>query len=122
MKCRLVCIALSSAALCVPALAADYPEERGSVPSAVPPSPDESGRVNNVPQWNVARTPATAADFFAHYDANRDGVVSWAEAQSDADLVRVFARADQNADGALTPGEFQNAAVLAHREAAGPRG
>jgi len=33
------------------AAAVDYPEEYGVVPSAIPPSPDESGLVRNVPAW-----------------------------------------------------------------------
>jgi len=37
--------------VCASALAADDQEERGLVPSVVPPAPDESGRVNNVPAW-----------------------------------------------------------------------
>ena len=97
MKSRLqVCIALACAALNAPAFAVDYAEERGVVPAAVPPSPDETGKVSNVPQWNAARAPASVGDFFA--------------------------RADANADGALTPGEFQNAAILARSISPRPRG
>jgi hypothetical protein len=59
--------------------------------------------------------PGSPDDFFARYDANRDGVVSWEEAQQDPDLVQVFERADENHDGVLSPAEFANAAALAVR-------
>lgn len=124
MKTRLsISIALAFSALSASALAVDYAEERGVTPSVVPPAPDETGSVHNVPQWSTPRgRAATPAEFFARYDVNRDGVVSWAEAQADPDLVQVFARADINGDGMLTPGEFQDAAVLARGIAPFPRG
>jgi EF hand domain-containing protein len=112
------------------AAAIDYPEERGVVPSVIPPAPDETGRVNNVPQWRSV-TPVTPAapvaagnsidDYFARYDANHDGVITWNEAQVDPELVRAFNLADTNSDGVLTRAEFQEAAMIAihNRNAAG---
>ena len=116
---------LSSCALvfAASAFAVDYPEERGVVPSVVPPAPDESGVVNNIPAWRT--TPGADApraddrgvdSYFARYDTNRDGVISWEEAQQDADLISVFDRADSNGDRVLSRGEFQEAAVLAVNE------
>src|SRR5690348_3718617 len=78
------------------AAAIDYPEERGLVPSVIPPAPDETGRVNNVPQWRSVTPVAPVAagnsidDYFARYDANHDGVITWNEAQVDPELVRAF--------------------------------
>jgi EF hand domain-containing protein len=129
--------------LAASAFAVDYPEERGVVPSVIPPSPDESGVVNNVPRWrdvpsNQAAPLSSALDetgpaeiaagdrsvdsYFSRYDANHDGVVSWEEAQRDPDLARVFSRADANGDGVLTRAEFEDAAVLAVSESQGARG
>ena len=89
-------------------------------PSMVPPAPDETGRINNVPQWrSVAPAPVAANsidDYFARYDANHDGVITWNEAQVDPDLVRAFNLADANSDGVLTRAEFQDAATIAIRE------
>ena len=109
------------------AAANDYPEERGVVPSVVPPAPDETGRVNNVPVWRsvppgvstVTSTPPAARtidDYFARYDANHDGVITWNEAQVDPDLASAFNRADANSDGVLTRAEFQDAATIAVRD------
>ena len=98
------------------AAAVDYPEEYGVVPSAIPPSPDESGLVRNVPAWRSAASGNTVDDFFARYDTNRDGVISWNEAQADPDLARAFTRADANNDGALSRAEFGNAAIIAYNE------
>jgi len=109
------------------AAAIDYPEERGLVPSVIPPAPDETGRVNNVPQWRSVTPVAPVAagnsidDYFARYDANHDGVITWNEAQVDPELVRAFNLADTNSDGVLTRAEFQEAAMIAirNRNAAG---
>lgn len=120
-------IALGITAFCFAGSAAaiDYPEERGVVPSVVPPAPDETGRVNNVPQWRsvapVAPAAALAAnsaansidDYFARYDTNHDGIITTREAQVDPELAAVFNRADANTDGVLTRAEFQDAAVFA---------
>lgn len=124
---RFIALGVAALAFAGTAAAIDYPEERGIVPSIVPPAPDESGRVNNVPAWrSIAPAAAPAApvagagntvdDYFARYDTNRDGVVDWNEARVDPDLVRAFTSADANHDGALTRDEFQQAAVLAQQE------
>src|SRR4051812_5651759 len=101
---RITAIVLTATAFAAGnAAAVDYPEEYGVVPSAIPPSPDESGLVRNVPAWgssalnSAAVAPAPAAgntvdDFFARYDTNRDGVISADEAQADPDLARAFTR------------------------------
>jgi hypothetical protein len=102
----------SAFGLTATALAVDYPAEYGVVPSIVPPAPDETGRVNNVPTGVSSRAP-TVDEFFARYDTNRDGVISWEEARQDPDLVAAFARADADRDGRLTRGEFQDAARIA---------
>lgn len=103
-------------------MAIDYPEERGVVPAVVPPAPDETGRVNNVPEWRGFAPVAPAAgpaaansidDYFARYDTNHDGVITWNEAQVDPDLVSAFSRADANSDGVLTRSEFGDAAAIA---------
>jgi hypothetical protein len=125
---RFIALGIAAFSLAGPAMAIDYPEELGVVPSIVPPAPDETGRVNNVPQWrNVAPVAPPAAansidDYFARYDANHDGVITLGEAQVDPDLVRAFNRADANSDGILTRPEFQDAATIAiteHNSAAG---
>ena len=110
------------------ALAVDYPEERGLVPSTVPAAPDESGVVRNVPSWaNAPGGDTPLADdqsvdsYFARYDTNRDGMITWEEAQQDPDLARVFERADANGDRVLSRSEFQDAAVLAVNERNGQR-
>jgi len=119
---RFIALGIAAFSLAGPAMAIDYPEERGVVPSIVPPAPDESGRVNNVPQWSSLAPVAPAAkansidDYFARYDANHDGVITWNEAQVDPDLVRAFNRADANTDGVLTRAEFQDAATIAITE------
>jgi len=119
---RFIALGIAAFSLAGPAMAIDYPEERGVVPSIVPPAPDESGRVNNVPQWSglAPVAPGAAAnsidDYFARYDANHDGVITWNEAQVDADLARAFNRADANTDGVLTRAEFQDAAKIAITE------
>src|SRR5689334_24183660 len=76
---RFIALGIATFSLAGPAMAIDYPEERGLVPSVVPPAPDETGRVNNVPQWRtvtpVAPAPRAANsidDYFARYDANQD--------------------------------------------------
>ena len=115
-----ISIGLATAALSASAFAVDYPEERGVIPSVVPPAPDETGTVHNVPQWRGASAPSVS-DYFARYDVNRDGVVSWAEAQADADLVQVFQRSDVNRDGVLTFAEFHNAAIFANQRGYMPR-
>ena len=122
---RFIALGVAALSFAGPAAAIDYPEERGVVPSMVPPAPDETGRVNNVPQWgSVAPTAVPVApvaansidDYFARYDANHDGVITWNEAQVDPDLVRAFNLADANSDGVLTRAEFQDAATIAIRE------
>lgn len=129
---RFIALGVAALSFAGPAAAIDYPEERGVVPSMVPPAPDETGRVNNVPQWRsvtpVAPAPSAATvapapvaansidDYFARYDANHDGVITWNEAQVDPDLVRAFNLADANSDGVLTRAEFQDAATIAIRE------
>lgn len=119
---RFIALGVAALSFAGPAAAIDYPEERGVVPSMVPPAPDETGRVNNVPQWrSVAPVASTAPvnsidDYFARYDANHDGVITWSEAQVDPDLARAFNRADGNSDGVLTRAEFQDAATIAIRE------
>ena len=122
---RFIALAVSAFSFAGSAMAIDYPEERGVVPSVIPASPDETGRVNNVPQWRsvtpVAPVAAPVAansvdDYFARYDANHDGVITWNEAQVDADLVHAFNRADANSDGVLTRAEFQDAATIAATE------
>ena len=124
---RFIALGIATFSLAGPAMAIDYPEERGVVPSVIPPAPDETGRVNNVPQWrSVAPAAPVAAgnsidDYFARYDANHDGVITWNEAQVDPDLVRAFNLADANSDGVLTRAEFQEAAMIAvqNRNSAG---
>lgn len=120
---RFIALGVAALSFAGPAAAIDYPEERGIVPSVVPPAPDETGRVNNVPQWRTATPVAPAPraansidDYFARYDANHDGVITWNEAQVDADLAHAFNRADANSDGVLTRAEFQDAATIAIRE------
>ena len=122
---RFIALGVAALSFAGPAAAIDYPEERGVVPSVIPPAPDETGRVNNVPQWRSVApvTPAvpTAAgnsidDYFARYDANHDGVITWNEAQVDPDLAHAFNLADANSDGVLTRAEFQEAATIAIRE------
>ena len=119
---RFIALGIAAFSLAGPAMAIDYPEERGVVPSVIPPAPDETGRVNNVPQWRsvAPAAPSTAAnsvdDYLARYDANHDGVITWNEAQVDADLAHAFNRADANSDGILTRAEFQDAATIAIRE------
>ena len=119
---RFVVLGITALGFAGSAAAIDYPEERGVVPSLIPPAPDETGRVNNVPAWRsvAPAAPAAAAnsidDYFARYDANHDGVITWNEAQADADLVSAFNRADANTDGVLTRAEFQDAAVIAVNE------
>ena len=120
---RFIALGVAALSFAGPAAAIDYPEERGLVPSVVPPAADETGRVNNVPQWRtvtpVAPAPRAANsidEYFARYDANHDGVITWAEAQVDADLAHAFNRADANSDGVLTRAEFQDAATIAIRE------
>jgi len=119
---RFIALGIAAFSFAGPAMAIDYPEERGVVPSVIPPAPDETGRVNNVPQWRSVAPVAPAAsvaagnsidDYFARYDANHDGVITWSEAQVDPDLVRAFHRADANSDGVLTRAEFQDAATIA---------
>jgi hypothetical protein len=129
---RFIALGVAAVSFAGPAAAIDYPEERGVVPSVIPPAPDESGRVNNVPQWRsvtpVAPAPTAANsidDYFARYDANHDGVITWNEAQVDPDLAHAFDRADANSDGVLTRAEFQDAATIAirdHNSAAGDSG
>jgi len=124
---RFIALGIAAFSLAGPAMAIDYPEERGVVPSVIPPAPDETGRVNNVPQWrSVAPAAPVAAgnsidDYFARYDANHDGVITWNEAQVDPELVRAFNLADANSDGVLTRAEFQEAAMIAvqNRNSAG---
>jgi hypothetical protein len=118
---RFIALGIAAFSLAGPAMAVDYPEERGVVPSIVPPAPDETGRVNNVPQWRGVAPVAPAAansvdDYFARYDANHDGVITWNEAQVDPDLAHAFNRADANSDGVLTRAEFQDAARIAVTE------
>ena len=121
---RFIALGVAALSFAGPAAAIDYPEERGVVPSAIPPAPDETGRVNNIPQWRSVAPVTPAAplaansvdDYFARYDANHDGVISWSEAQVDPDLVRAFNLADANSDGVLTRAEFQDAATIAVRE------
>lgn len=119
---RFIALGIAAFSLAGPAMAIDYPEERGVVPSIIPPAPDETGRVNNIPQWrSVAPVAPVAAgnsvdDYFARYDANHDGVITWAEAQVDPELARAFNRADGNSDNVLTRAEFQDAAMIAARE------
>ncbi len=131
---RFIALGATLLSIAGPAAAIDYPEERGLVPSVVPPAPDETGRVNNVPQWRVTpgaptEAPVAAAnsidDYFARYDANHDGVITWSEAQVDPDLVHAFNRADANSDSVLTRAEFQDAAriaVMERNSAAGASG
>jgi hypothetical protein len=112
---RFIALGVAALSFAGPAAAIDYP-------AMVPSAPDETGRVNNVPQWRSV-TPVTPAapvaagnsidDYFARYDANHDGVITWSEAQVDPDLVRAFHRADANSDGVLTRTEFQDAATIA---------
>ncbi|HYL89202.1 MAG TPA: EF-hand domain-containing protein [Burkholderiales bacterium] len=124
---RFIALGIAAVSFAGTAAAIDYPEERGVVPSIVPPAPDETGRVNNVPAWrNLAPvSPAapigaaagnTVDDFFARYDTNRDGVIDQNEARIDPDLAGAFARADANHDGVLTRDEFQNAATIAQQD------
>ncbi len=131
---RFIALGVAAFAFAGTAAAIDYPEERGVVPSQIPPAPDETGTVHNVPAWrNVAPMTPNAAivapapgpiasaansvdDFFARYDTNRDGVVDWNEARVDPDLVRAFTRADANHDGVLTRAEFQDAAIIAQQD------
>ena len=121
---RFIALGVAAFAFAGTAAATDYPEERGVVPSLIPPAPDETGTVNNVPAWrNLAPvSPPSAAtgnsvdDFFARYDTNRDGVVDSSEARVDPDLMQAFATADANHDGVLTRAEFQDAAMIAARE------
>src|SRR5262245_44375389 len=74
-------VAVCALGLAGSALAADYPEERGVVPSVIPPAPDEAGIVRSPPRWEDQGTPVTPAAqggdidaYFVRYDANRDGV------------------------------------------------
>lgn len=120
--------ALAIGAAAASGLAADYPEERGVVPSIIPPAADETGRVNNIPAWrsrpaeSAYAAPAVPAyergsrevgAYFMRYDTNGDGVISLDEARQDPELMNVFARADANHDGVLDPTEFHQAAILA---------
>jgi hypothetical protein len=119
---RFIALGIAALSLAGPAMAIDYAEERGVVPSVIPPAPDETGRVNNVPQWRSVTPVAPVAagnsidDYFARYDANHDGLITWKEAQVDADLAHAFNRADANSDGVLTRAEFQDAATIAITE------
>ncbi len=123
---RFIALGVAAFAFAGTAAAVDYPEDRGVVPSIVPPAPDETGTVHNVPAWRgvapiapVAPTTIAANsvdDFFTRYDTNRDGVIDWNEARADPDLVRAFTRADANQDGALTRDEFQTAAIIAQQD------
>jgi hypothetical protein len=125
MKAGRILFAICALGAAASAVAVDYPEERGAVPSVIPPSPDEAGIVRNPPRWRDAVAPQDQASinaYFARYDVNRDGVVSWDEAQADPELVSVFTRADADGNGVLTPAEFQTAAVLAANERAARRG
>lgn len=129
MKAARILLSACALGLSASAFAVDYPEERGVVPSVVPPAPDESGTVNNIPAWRSspealagAQEPQPLASdrsvdsYFLRYDANRDGAITWDEAQQDPDLVAVFDRADANGDRILSRSEFQDAAVIAVNE------
>ena len=121
---RFIALGVAAFVFAGTAAAVDYPEERGVVPSLIPPAPDETGKVNNVPAWrNLApvSSPSVAAgntvdDFFARYDTNRDGVIDANEARIDPDLAGAFASADADHDGVLTRSEFQDAAIIAQQE------
>ena len=133
---RFIALGVAAFAFAGTAAAIDYPEDRGVVPSIVPPAPDETGTVHNVPAWQgvapvapetaiVAPAPGPVAsaaapnsvdDFFARYDTNRDGVIDANEARIDPDLAGAFASADADHDGVLTRSEFQDAAIIAQQE------
>ena len=127
MKAAKTLLAVCALGLSASAFAVDYPEERGVIPSVIPPAPDESGTVNNVPSWR-GDPGAPLADersvdsYFTRYDTDRDGVISYAEAQQDAELLSVFTAADANGDRVLSRAEFQDAVVLAVNERGRLRG
>ena len=63
------------------AFAADYPEERGVVPSVVPAAPDESGIVRNVPSWGdnpvdrQVRADRRVDGYSSRYESDRDSTI-----------------------------------------------
>ena len=124
---RFIALGIAAFAFAGTAAAVDYPEDRGVVPSIVPPAPDETGTVHDVPAWRNLAPVAPAApigaaagntvdDFFARYDTNRDGVIDANEARIDPDLAGAFTSADADHDGVLTRSEFQDAAIIAHTD------